>query len=105
MSLTDRGAEEDSADISDISDREHIPSPQALLSSQRWQPQLCSQDLQALKAASGLTSTGYVLESWKRQLCLLGLLRVGTDSPASLSHQALPAEASPCLLRKAGGEA
>lgn len=59
MSLTDRGAEEDSADISDISDWEHIPSPQALLSSQRRQPQLCSQDLQALKAASGLTSTGF----------------------------------------------
>lgn len=50
-----------------------------LLPSQHLQPQLCSQDLQATKAASGLKSPGYHLESGRPQLCCLGLLRVGTD--------------------------
>lgn len=50
-----------------------------LLPSQHLQPQLCSQYLQAIKAASGLKSPGYLLESRKVQFCYLGLLRVGTD--------------------------
>lgn len=71
-----------------------LADQQELLSSQ-----LCSQDLQAIKAASGLKRVGYVLENRERQLCHLGLLRVGTDSPASLSHQALPGKSLPAEER------
>ena len=51
-----------------------------LLPSQCVQPQLCSQDLQAIKVATGLKTAGSLLESRQRHLCCLGLLRVGTDT-------------------------